>query len=238
MTGIYKITNKMNSKCYIGQSINIERRWCEHKHLHRDKTLSLKRAFRKYGLDNFDFEILELCEADKLNELEISWIAQLKPQYNRDLGGKGSSGHKVSFEAKEIIRERATQQWENLSEEDKQKRIKNNLTGPRIGHAVSEEMREKLRLANIGKTQSEETKTKRLKSMQEKKQAGWKKKGSPNAGRKKTRIFCVELNMEFDSVKIASEFLGIQKTTIYHQLKKDHDSNIGFKPKYHFTYMT
>jgi group I intron endonuclease len=60
MTGIYKITNKINGKVYIGQSINIERRWKEHISDKRKNSL-IHLAIEKYGEKNFNFEIIEEC---------------------------------------------------------------------------------------------------------------------------------------------------------------------------------
>ena len=67
MQGIYKITNIINNKSYIGKSNNIEKRFKEHQHLafttgHKEYEKTLYKAFRKYGLDNFNFEILEELE--------------------------------------------------------------------------------------------------------------------------------------------------------------------------------
>ena len=64
--GIYKITNKINNKVYIGKSIYIERRWYEHKTdmNNINKQNHLYNAMRKYGKDNFLFEIIELCPKD------------------------------------------------------------------------------------------------------------------------------------------------------------------------------
>lgn len=232
-----KYSISLNGKCYIGQSVNIERRWMEHKLIFRnERTRVIKRALRKYGLDNFTFEIIEQCETNKLDEREIFWIAELKPEYNQALGGVGSKGHSVSDETKEIIRKKAKQQWQKLSEEEKLKIQNQQLIGPRIGHEVRASTREKLRMSNIGKKQSDETKEKRMKTMQEKKTSGWKKKGSPNSGRPKRKIYCIEMNMEFDSIKSASEYIGINKSTILRQLKRKHDAKVGSKPKYHFIY--
>lgn len=65
MIGIYKITNNINGKVYIGQSIDINKRWKEHKYRsqipNKEYDKYLYRAFRKYGLENFTFEILEEC---------------------------------------------------------------------------------------------------------------------------------------------------------------------------------
>lgn len=85
--GIYKITNKINNKVYIGQSKNISRRWREHKRHYKNKNNSsvLYKAIRKYGLENFLFEIIELCDESKLDELEIKYIANYKSN-NKDYG--------------------------------------------------------------------------------------------------------------------------------------------------------
>lgn len=57
MMGIYKITNQINGKSYIGQSVHIERRWQEHKLPSSNSRISL--AIKKYGIENFTFEVLE-----------------------------------------------------------------------------------------------------------------------------------------------------------------------------------
>ena len=67
MIGIYKITNKINGKIYIGQSNDIKRRFLEH--TYRDK-LPIDIAIKKYGKENFSFEILEECPTEQLNEKE------------------------------------------------------------------------------------------------------------------------------------------------------------------------
>ena len=64
MIGIYKLTNKINNKVYIGQSINIENRFQQHKNncLNenlKDYNTKFYRALRKYGVENFTFEIIE-----------------------------------------------------------------------------------------------------------------------------------------------------------------------------------
>lgn len=81
MVGIYKITNLINNKVYIGQSKDIKARW----HRHRMAAFNsnypqynclIYKAIRKYGIDNFAFEVLELCEEKELNEKEEYYIAQ------------------------------------------------------------------------------------------------------------------------------------------------------------------
>lgn len=72
MIGIYKITNLINSLCYIGQSVHIERRFLEHKGFKKASLIS--KAIKEYGEKNFSFEVIEECEEDKLNEREQYWI--------------------------------------------------------------------------------------------------------------------------------------------------------------------
>lgn len=98
MIGIYKITNKVNGKSYIGQSVNIEKRLVNHKATAskiKDHCYDypLYRAFRKYGFENFEFEILEECSNEQLDEKERFWISYfntLKDGYNQTFGGDGS----------------------------------------------------------------------------------------------------------------------------------------------------
>ena len=93
--GIYKITNKINNKCYIGCSKNIEHRWVAHKsesilEHNPQYNYSIHKAFRKYGLDNFQFEIIELVNENNLYEREKYWINYYNSYnsgYNETLGG-------------------------------------------------------------------------------------------------------------------------------------------------------
>ena len=71
MIGIYKITNKLSGKTYIGQSNDIERRFKEHK---CKKDIPVEIAIQKYGIENFIFEILEECSIDELDEKEKYYI--------------------------------------------------------------------------------------------------------------------------------------------------------------------
>lgn len=88
--GIYKIENLINGHCYIGQSINIELRWKRHKDLIQTSDYPLYAAIRKYGIENFSFEIVQECELSQLDELEVYWIKYYNSYYdgyNQTLGG-------------------------------------------------------------------------------------------------------------------------------------------------------
>lgn len=102
--GIYKITNKINQKSYIGQSICISHRWARHKQdaFNKEEKVyeyPLYRAIRKYGLDNFDFSIIEECKESELNEKEQYWIQYYDTYntgYNLTLGGDGAFKHQYN----------------------------------------------------------------------------------------------------------------------------------------------
>lgn len=110
MIGIYKIENNINHKIYIGQSKDIERRWKDHRtHIYYTKNdeLPLYRAFRKYGIDNFSFKIIEQCAIKDLNEREKYYIKKFDSVvpngYNVTLGGSNSYPQKLTLEqVKEI----------------------------------------------------------------------------------------------------------------------------------------
>lgn len=98
MIGIYKITNLINNKIYVGQSISIKDRWAQHKckafnEKEKGYNSAIHAAFRKYGFENFVFEIIEECPKELLDEREIFWIGKLNSLapngYNILSGGQG-----------------------------------------------------------------------------------------------------------------------------------------------------
>lgn len=77
ISGIYKITNKINGKFYIGSSQNISQRWYDHKReLRHDRHCNkhLQDAWNKYGEENFSFEIIEECDIEELSKKEQLYI--------------------------------------------------------------------------------------------------------------------------------------------------------------------
>jgi len=57
--GIYKITNIVNNKCYIGQSKNIHLRWNTHINFYKIVNNHFYNSVIKYGWDNFSFEVIK-----------------------------------------------------------------------------------------------------------------------------------------------------------------------------------
>lgn len=97
MSFIYKITNQINNKSYIGKTdLTIEERWRTHKRNARIGTEScpiLYAAIKKYGIENFKIEKLEECSISDAAEREIYWINYFDTfkgdGYNATMGGDG-----------------------------------------------------------------------------------------------------------------------------------------------------
>ena len=98
--GIYKITNLVNGKIYVGQSVDMERRF--QKHLYANDNFLIHKAIRKYGRQNFSFQILEECSQEQLNDKEILWIKTLNSMvpngYNMIDGGSNGAGLAKGYE--------------------------------------------------------------------------------------------------------------------------------------------
>lgn len=86
MIGIYCWTNQINNKKYVGQSTDIMKRKMAHLASVNYTDSLLIRAFKKYGIQNFTFEILEIVEIEELNDKERFYIEKLESYYT---SGKG-----------------------------------------------------------------------------------------------------------------------------------------------------
>lgn len=93
---IYKITNQVNGKVYIGQThFTVEHRFKQHikNYNVEHRKQILYKAFDKYGLKNFTVETVEEVECERLDEREMYWIAyydSFKNGYNATMSGKGN----------------------------------------------------------------------------------------------------------------------------------------------------
>lgn len=151
---IYRITNSVNGKCYVGQTIQgLERRWCNHcSSAQRDSSYHIHNAIRKYGPDAFTVEVLEETTADQLNDRERYWIAELRPAYNMTDGGEGG---RPTDEVRAKMR--AAKKGRTLTVEHR-KNI--GIAGRKIGRRLSDDVKKKIGHVHKGKTLSAEHKAK------------------------------------------------------------------------------
>lgn len=93
--GIYKITNIKTQECYVGQSVDVYKRWCEHCKaglgIDTPPGNKLYKAIQSEGLENFTFELLSQCKQNELNERERYFIELFQADtygYNSNVGIK------------------------------------------------------------------------------------------------------------------------------------------------------
>ncbi len=167
---IYKTTNLINGKIYIGQDQKNNPNYY-------GSGIYFKRALYKYGKDNFQKEILEYCtNIDDLNDAEIFWIAyhdstNKEVGYNLCKGGTGTVGFKHSNQTKQNISNVKKKYYKDHdpwnkgiphSKKTKQK-ISNANKGQipwNTGKNWSDEIKEKISKSNIGKKHTNKSKQK------------------------------------------------------------------------------
>ena len=194
-SGVYQIINQVNNKHYIGSSVDIKKRWAQHKSRLKSGTHGnqhLQRAWQKYGEKNFEFEIICSCAEDETIELEQFFLDTRHPEYNiaqcaetpflgmyhtdeaRRKMSESGKGHIVSAETRRKISET----HKNPSEETRRKiseagkgRVPWNK-GKNLP-PLSAETRRKLSEAHKGKHPSEETRRKMSEAQMDKKNSCW-----------------------------------------------------------------
>lgn len=232
---IYMATNRINYKEYIGQTIsNLQRR----KNQHIQNSLSKKdntyfhAAIRKYGSNNFDWEILHdnITNMNDLKKLEMFYIElydTFNNGYNLTKGGEGTVGWNHSEETKKKIS--IAHFGKILSESHIQKlRIintgkNNSMYGKRkeetgmYGKKHTEKSKIKMAKSQIGNYHTEKTK----KKISETKKGTFTGKDSPLA-----KAVIIN-NKYFNTVNEAAKFIDVNRHTISRRIKRQ-------KPGYHY----
>lgn len=125
MGWIYLIKNKINSKCYIGQTRQkkVETRWKSYKYYH---TGYIGNAIQKYGIDNFEFSVLHELPNEKLDDMEKLEILERKTRipngYNIQPGGilcpemSEDTRIKISLANKGLVRSEETRKKMSISQ--------------------------------------------------------------------------------------------------------------------------
>ena len=147
--GIYSILNKENGKIYVGQSVNIESRFAHHKwELKNNKHINshLQSSVNKYGIDSFEFNILESCDESKLNDNERWWIDYFNSTI-RNNGYNFESGGNSQFEV-------------SIETRKKLSRVNSGKNNPFYGKHHSDETRKMISDSHKGLTFSDDSRRK------------------------------------------------------------------------------
>lgn len=109
--GIYQLRNKINNKIYIGQSIDIERRWTYYKY--NNATIFLKNAIKKYSIENFEFRILEKIDINDKTENQLRELLYEREQYWFDIEKpyKYENGYNINKTAKPNYTEKRDEEF-------------------------------------------------------------------------------------------------------------------------------
>lgn len=156
---IYKITNKLNAKCYIGQTVNLSKRWS--RHCSSKEKSAISAAIKKYGKENFSIVTIgEYSNETDLNNAEdyfIDFHNSLAPNgYNRVTGQqKNRVWSKESLKKASDSKLGPKNPMFGIKKTEEQKLA---ISKRNIGKPKSEEHKQKLRLANIGKKATSEAK--------------------------------------------------------------------------------
>lgn len=112
MIGIYEIKNKLNNKIYIGSSVNIEKRWKDHKYyLNNNKhhSILLQNSWNLHKEENFEFNVLEeVLDVNNLISREqyyLDFYKSYTPEYGYNICSIANSilGYKYSEEQKKVM---------------------------------------------------------------------------------------------------------------------------------------
>ena len=203
MIGIYKITSP-SGKVYIGQSINVEKRFQGYKALRCKGQPRLFNSLKKYGYDKHKFEILCECSIEELNE---------KERYYQDLysvlNGKGLN----------CVLTKSSDRYVVISKET---RLKMSIASK--GRIVSEETR--IKKSIITKNQSIETKIKRAISNTGKKRTQYSK-DIMNA-KKRALILNLETGIFYEGIKEVANLIGLKPNTLKCKLNGQNKNNTQF----------
>lgn len=184
MIGIYSITNIINNKKYIGQSVNIKCRLRNHKwELRHNKHFNdhLQKSFNKYGEGCFVFDVVCKCKEDELDELEkyyISYYNCMNPEYGYNATNGGNLNKHLSDETIQKMRD-----------------VRGGENSGMWGKRHTEETKAIMRKKALGRVLSDETKQKLSES---------------HKGKLAQPLYCIEADTVFPSSLEAAEFAGLK----------------------------
>ena len=132
ISAVYKITNTVTCDFYIGSSKNIKSRWADHKKPSVWKKYPNKQLYQdmqNYGIDKFEFQVIEEVKPEYLKEVEQKFIETLNPAYNQ-MNAKGLDIERykkyIKKYEKSDKRKKAKKEYEKSEKRKKYKEEYNN----------------------------------------------------------------------------------------------------------------
>ena len=208
MIGIYKITSP-SGKVYIGQSVNIIKRFYAYKSIATKQQPILHHSFIKYGVENHKFEVIEECEVHLLNERERYW-----QEYYEAIGKNGLNCMYVNTNEKRAVISQYT------IEKHKFYSGKNH---PSWGKKRTPEVIKRIREANIGRKKTEYE----LQILRKPKSLEVRKKMSENH-RLSLVILDLKTGIFYDSISELCKIKGYNISTISRKLKGKLKNNTSY----------
>lgn len=233
MACVYKITNKLNGKFYIGVTKNLAARKRGHFYAVRNGLKGrLYNSMRKYGIENFDFDVLEEIDDYKSAlQAEREKILELSPPYNMTKGGEGVLGLRMSPETLAILSKRkkgCVGYWRGKKRpmETREKIRQAKLANPQrywLGKRRTPETIAKISSSKIGKKRTNQT---------EKELFARKRNIASAAFSLRKAVICLNDNNVFNSAREASDFYGFSKTTVAAVASNKRKQASGLRFKY------
>jgi group I intron endonuclease len=216
---LYRITNKINNKVYIGQAADVFKRWHDHRRAVKlnKPTQVIHHAMIKYGIDNFEFEVIACCKnQDDANYTETELVKQYNSfvkngGYNATLGG-------MNAPKTEEWKKKLSAHW---ADPEYKKRVGAVISQATLGLVRTEEAKQKMSKSksgignpNWGKKQSKETINKRVNKLQGKKRTGEQKNTMRNSALKRITPIRIKTTSQQD-YEIQKKFTsGISQRTL------------------------
>lgn len=237
---VYRIDNLENGNFYIGQTrTSLSRRFTDHKCESRrgQANMVLYNAMRKYGVDMFTIEDIEVVEAETKDELirmlnnrETHFITVLKPPYNTAPGGLGHTGIPWTDERRQKFKELMSGENNHNFGKPLSVETKERLSMALRGRIISDESRQKISETMKGVPKSEETR----KRMSEARRGWVMPKGKDSKKAILIKQYDKDGNFikDFGSVTDAANELGCQKSGISFCLKGRIQTSAGYVWKY------
>lgn len=233
-SGIYMLTNKLTNDIYIGQSIDISKRFRNYfnlSYLKSKDSYIISRGLIKYGYSNFSVTILEYCDISDLTLREQYYFDKFNPQYNilKVAGSSRNFKHyektktKISKSLKGIYVKEKSALFGRFHTEETKKLMslkKKNENNPLFGKTHSEYTIELMKQKALGRVHSEETKLK-MSAIS----------GNPVNIYEKCSSEHFKLIGSFVSARRAGKFLDISGSTVIKYMR----SGEIFKERYKFS---